>query len=589
MSWGVLGPMAQSQRPSRDNLRETVVDLQPAFPWVISSTHPIHRCGNSFFHGQLNLYYRQNAKGLFVLAKEDDAQCFHEAYLADGPALARHLEADFAAVFFNSKTQQLQAFTDPAGVKQLYYSLVNNHFYYAFDLPSLLAILPHKAPWRKDKALAFLHSSDAPSDATFYEGVSRLLPGQVLNWRPNAELRMGVEHPLLYESPQNFSKDSDWVEAFHECFMRAVQSRCQKPTTGCMLSGGLDSSSIVGAALYQRKSQLQTLSCRFPHIPKSDEGEYIEAMVEYGNIKANMVDLQYVDPLANMGPWLESMAEPHLFVNFYMEYACLQKAQEVGLSRLLDGMDGDIVVSHGVELPMLYFRQGRLGSMWDALKALGDTFGYSPSRLFNRLVLKPLLPVKLMAWRQRHKSHEPPEWEHFFWEKPLNECELDSPLVTPHPSYNGEHALTILDLSNNKIMEAMQSMARPFGLEIAYPFFDGNLLQLCLHLPPQMKIQHHSTRYVMRAAMKGYIPEKVRLRNCKSNVGFHLHNSLLQENHLLIANNLRQAHPFLREILNMDKLLEYWMQCQQDEKIFRLMHIWPVICLNEWLIKQPTS
>jgi asparagine synthase (glutamine-hydrolysing) len=57
------------------------------------------------------------------------------------------------------------------------------------------------------------------------------------------------------------------------------------------------------------------------------------------------------------------------------------------------------------------------------------------------------------------------------------------------------------------------------GVDVRLPFFDVRLIELCLSLPPEQKLRRGWSRYVMRNAMQGILPESIRLRRGKSNVG----------------------------------------------------------------------
>ena len=67
------------------------------------------------------------------------------------------------------------------------------------------------------------------------------------------------------------------------------------------------------------------------------------------------------------------------------------------------------------------------------------------------------------------------------------------------------------------------------GVEHRHPFFDKELVEFCLSLPANSKVRDGWTRFVLRDAMRGVLPEAIRLRKDKSNLGHNLAVSFLKD------------------------------------------------------------
>jgi len=77
-------------------------------------------------------------------------------------------------------------------------------------------------------------------------------------------------------------------------------------------------------------------------------------------------------------------------------------------------------------------------------------------------------------------------------------------------------------------LELADKAAAAFGVEPRYPFFDRRLMELCLSLPADQKLHDGWSRMVMRRAMKGMLPESVRWRVSKANLGPNFTRGLLR-------------------------------------------------------------
>ena len=76
-------------------------------------------------------------------------------------------------------------------------------------------------------------------------------------------------------------------------------------------------------------------------------------------------------------------------------------------------------------------------------------------------------------------------------------------------------------------LEVLDRAAGAFSIEPRYPFWDQQLVEFCLALPPEQKIHRGWTRMVLRQALSGVLPEEVRWRGGKSNLGPNFQHTLL--------------------------------------------------------------
>jgi asparagine synthase (glutamine-hydrolysing) len=602
MSWGVIGAnvrgvFGESPKNSKVLALAKIRQLGPNLQWATSEGRSVFGAeehseptGESMaVHGHLRL----NAA---FTSREAEASQLAGGFQQWGIRLGEHVHGDYSAIVWDKAQRQFTGFIDPFGVKQFFYAVFEAHLFYAFDLPSLLSVLPKVPALRQSKLVPFLCREESDPQNTFHESVRRLMPAQFLNWAPEAGLSFKVWHPLQEPSPNFQFSDEQWVEAFRERFIHAVQSRMLRNplNTGSQLSGGLDSSSIVAAALMGRNGPLTTTSLMFPNHPASDERVYIDEMVNFGGCQSIQIDTSALNPYTSMPGWLGKMGEPYFNPNFYLNQINYQKAAEGGLKFLLDGMDGDIVVSHGMGIPQKLFKQRHFSAMWQALKAIGDTFDRNPSTLFKRLVLKPLLPNYILDWRSKLLTNR--TTNEFYQNMTMNDfirtpflensMEFEHLLIKPHENYSLAHAYSITDPLNASIMEIQQSIARIYDIELIYPFFDLELIQLCLNLPDNMIISHESTRYVMRAAMKDLMPDSLRWRNRKGSLSQHLNDAFLHQNWKAIMEELQNINVILKEIVDIPKVIRYWEDCKKYPKLFRYYNVWPLVCLNFWLRQQ---
>jgi asparagine synthase (glutamine-hydrolysing) len=77
-------------------------------------------------------------------------------------------------------------------------------------------------------------------------------------------------------------------------------------------------------------------------------------------------------------------------------------------------------------------------------------------------------------------------------------------------------------------LETLDAVSGAFGIQPRYPFWDKDLIELCVSLPSIAKLDRGWTRVVMRDAMAGILPPEIQWRRRKSNLGPNFHRGLLE-------------------------------------------------------------
>src|SRR5690606_9519024 len=161
------------------------------------------------------------------------------------------------------------------------------------------------------------------------------------------------------------SDDDEYAERLLELLTQAV--RCRMRTSSrlaVLLSGGLDSSALVGLAREKRgewgHSPLTVLAARFPGFPAIDEGDFIEEVVAGGHVEPHFASASASTPLGDLERVLEQQDQPWGLPNLFVHRALGFRARELGARVILDGVDGDTTVGHGLEWVGELLRQGRV-------------------------------------------------------------------------------------------------------------------------------------------------------------------------------------------------------------------------------------
>ena len=478
-----------------------------------------------------------------------DSEIILAAYEKWGVDTPAHLIGDFVFVIWDERERRLFAARDPLGVKHFYYHhQPGKLFVLASEIKALYAVDGVPCELDEQHLGDYLVVNSEDKESTFYKDIKRLPATHALTVT-SAGLRTW-RYWLPQTDELKLKSDGEYQEAFREKFIDAVTARLRSTyPVGAMLSGGLDSSSIVCVADQylrdQKREPLHTFSAIFPDIaevdPRIDETRFMRSVIERTNVKSHFVRADEASPLHDTGKILWHTDDP-IGAPIYMDWAIFKAARAEGVRTVLSGIDGDSTVSHGYE-DFANFADRR----W-YLRLIRESFALS------RNMPRPSHSVKRSLW---HRGLAPtiPSWVYTLWRKLKKRKPEDytrSPITFPlhlqmvKPDFrrrfdlegrirrfqelNFPSGISPIEyhwraMTNGHfavILENSEKAAAAQNLEVRYPFFDRRLIEFCIALPPGQRIYKGWTRSIFRHAMEGIIPADVQWRTDKSNIGASL-------------------------------------------------------------------
>jgi asparagine synthase (glutamine-hydrolysing) len=339
------------------------------------------------------------------------------------------------------------------------------------------------------------------------------------------------------------SSDAAYTEAFLEVFREAVRARLRSAfPVGSTLSGGLDSSSVAGTAAgllaESGRPRLHTFSAVFPNLariaPLIDERPYIEAMLATGRFEPHIIRADQLSPLF---PNLWQGVEALIGLNLYMDQAIFREAQEHGVRVMLDGHDGDTIVSDGYELLSWSARTGRWRLLLHESAALAERYGVSRRQIIWGLSVKPLVPSPVLKLA-RFARYGRPGWTIGDIVNPsfaqriglgarLGMLSADGSNSARRFQEREKHWQSLSNGLFTYTTELVDNLAAPCAVEPRHPFLDRRVVEFCLALPLEQRLRHGWPRAILRCAMADVLPSDVRWRPQKGDLSANFQLGLL--------------------------------------------------------------
>jgi asparagine synthase (glutamine-hydrolysing) len=529
-----------------------------------------------------------------------DSELILAAYRAWGSRCVEHLVGDFAFALWDNAQGHLFCARDQFGVKPFYYHYQPGRlFAFATEIKGMLALPEVPRRLNESRVADYLQASFDDQEITFYAGIVRLPPAHTLVIT-RERLTLQRYWSLDPEREVRLGSNRAYAEAFREVFAQAVGSRLRSAfPVGSSLSGGLDSSSIVCTArdLMRRHGggPLHTFSLLFEDLPECDESPFIDAVLDGGDLVPHRIRGDRLSPLEDLDRYLTCEDGASWVFNMCLHWAMHRSAAEHGVRVFLDGLGGDEVVCHGIgRLPEL-LRSGRLPELAVSVIRLGRHFEQSPIRILRRQAIRPLLPpVALRLWAASRGRCPPapgpppvrPLVAHAFAERTGLEARrrrLYRSRSSAPSTLRGSHCGALLAGINSAGFESIDPVAAAFFLEPRYPFFDRRLVEFCLALPGEQKLRWGWTRFVLRQAMAGTLPEQVRRRGGKTNLSPQFHEGFLAFERERIEAVVHGGMQSVAQYVDMDILRELYDEYSTGQRRQNAELVWHPVMLALWL------
>jgi asparagine synthase (glutamine-hydrolysing) len=481
-----------------------------------------------------------------------DSRLILAAYTLWGEQTPERLVGDFAFAVWDAPRRTIFCARDAIGIRPFYYHhRPHRLFAFASEIKAVLTCPDVPRLLNEVRVADHLLQDFGDTKGTFYQAVYRL-PAAHCMTVSSESIQMRRYWSLDSTRHLRLSSDEEYAEAFREIFTEAVRCRTRSAyPVGSTLSGGLDSSSIACTAnlvLPDHQRPLRTFSAIFPGLPKADlpridERRYVDSVLQSGRFEQCYVRGDRVSPLLEWRGVFQHLDEACLAPNLYLHWELYRAAAGKGVRVLLDGLDGDTTVSHGLGHLTDLMHTGRWIRFWREARALSsrNPSAFPFQSVVWQLGIRPFVPKPVVRnWRTVRR----PAVEDV--QELISRALSERVGVRARSQGNQGDGLGVVDCARNEHREGLNSPLIPYAMELAdqassafsvevrYPFFDRRLIEFCLSIPGEQKLRAGWTRSVMRRAMTGILPAAVQWRVDKADLSPNFMRGLFERDGAII-------------------------------------------------------
>jgi len=491
---------------------------------------------NGEVYNYLELRRELKAKG-HVFKSQTDTEVVIHAYEEWGEECLQYFNGMWSFAIWDSTKQHLFCARDRFGIKPFYYFYGGRRFLFASEIKALLEDRTIDRKLNERLVYGYLafgiceHLSE-----TFFSGIQQLPPAHylVLNHAGIHVNRYWDLEPACRDqdrpSKANGHDAEEYARQFYHLLRDSVRLRLRSDVpVGTCLSGGLDSSSIVclmrdllsegGEKSFRITERLKTFSSCFDE-QKYDERDFIQAVLQKTRAEENLVFPSPHELFDVIPKMIWHQDEPFESTSIYAQWNVMKLAREKGMKVLLDGQGGDELLAGYSDYYFSLFADLFATISWRSLvEEMTDYFRSYPHRLpMWMVVLRTvflLVPQSLQPSSRRLLGLDKPNWlaADFVAAHGFDRGASINGAASSRGGYFDRHLyrrLAVFGLPSLLRYEDRDSMA--FSIEARVPFLDHRLVEFVFSLPYRQKIHRGVTKVILRNAMKGTLPEKVRTR-----------------------------------------------------------------------------
>lgn len=414
-----------------------------------------------------------------------DTEVILRAYIQWGENCVARLQGMFAIAIWDSKKQSLLMARDRSGIKPLYFSQTPQRLLFASNTQALIHADDDIDTSVDAKALHHLFSLHGvvPAPRTVVKGIRKVKPAHYMLIDNKGRVEEKRYWQLTAKRPESKMTEQDWITATHDELRRAVEKRVKiaDVPVGVLLSGGIDSSLLVGLLAEAGQKGLKTFSVGFEDAPeeKGNEFEYSDAVAQKFETEHHQLMVPNNQVLPRLPEAFSNMAEPMFgqdAVAFYLLSEVVSKEVKVVQS----GQGADEVFGGYFWYPRMHH------SITKGIKRFSDEY-------FDRDHNEYLETVD----KRFHTDDVTSE----LMQDLLDEFEADEYL-------DRVLAADVTTLIVDDPVKRVDNMTMAWGLEARVPFLDTQLVEFAASMPPEMKLPNGG-KHVLKELSRGFLPDSV--------------------------------------------------------------------------------
>jgi asparagine synthase (glutamine-hydrolysing) len=461
-----------------------------------------------------------------VFKTRTDTEVIVHLYEEFGPECLQKLRGMFSFAIWDQNTKTLFLARDRVGIKPLYYHLTDTSLVFASEIKAILAdpsVNREAAPEYIDRFLTFQY---LPGEETLLKGINKLQPGHYLlvkDGEPEIKQYWDLQFAESFQERSIEQTEEELLQLLSETV--DLHMIADVPV-GVLLSGGVDSTGVLSLAVEQTDKKVSTFTVGFSGKEVADERPFAKLAAERFGTQHYDMTITAADFAAFMPKYVWHMEEPVCEPPAIALYYVSKLARE-HVTVLLSGEGGDEAFAGYSNYRNLVWleRIKRGGHFFNSALSGGITLGNS---LFGSSRFTKYAPLMADRFPEYYygRTSDPHRttgnglgsiYSADFSATVERERSLE-PVRALQAHMRGRGTLDAMLYIDTKtwlpddLLIKADKMTMANSIELRVPLLDHKVLEFAASLPPNLKLNGLTTKYILKKALSKRIPKEIRDR-----------------------------------------------------------------------------
>jgi asparagine synthase (glutamine-hydrolysing) len=576
------------------HLRLSILDPTPAGHQPRVET--AHNCVISYngeVYNYLEIRTVLETKG-YTFETGADTEVVLKAYIEYGYDCLKHFNGMFAIAIWDENKKELFLARDRLGVKPVYYYQTQEEFIFASETKAILKGLDKKPGLNLQLIDSYMSFGYIPGENTLHQGIKRLMPGHyaVIS---DSDIKTTEYWDLKFDNQDDKGFDY-YVDESKKLLESAIDLRLRSDVPlGIFLSGGIDSSAVVGLLADKVKEPLKTFSIGYDFGKGFDETPYAQIIADKFKTDHHEIKITPAQFKEFIPEYIALMDEPVTEAAAISLFFVAKLAKEK-VTVALSGEGSDEIFA-GYDL---YQYMSVLEKYRNVVGQGGaDFFAGVSNKVFGKShKISKYLNMATQPIERRYKGMSTyPDHQKEALYKPEFKSLIEQDEQVSSRSFSkqlfdkvkGQDQLSKMLYFDTKtwlvddLLIKADRMSMAASIELRVPFLDYHLVEFAATIPSHHKIKKGEGKYPLKKMMEGILPNDIIYRK---KMGFPTPLKLMFQNELrdyaekLLLSDDTKLHQFFRK-----ERIEQLIQEHNADKYDHHKTLWQLVVLEEWLRK----
>ena len=512
----VSGPLLMGMR------RLSIIDVEGGHQPISNEDGTISVVCNGEIYGFERIKADLLRRGHRFRSNSDTEMLVH-LYEEYGDDLVQHIDGMYCFAIWDQPKQRLLLGRDRLGIKPLYLLMEPHRMIFASELKGILALPDVDRRIDPNALREYLSLGYVPAPHSMIQRIQKLPPASVMSWE-GGEFQTRQYWALPEPASERFS-ESEWIARVRTELERSVKEQMVSDVPlGAFLSGGIDSSAVVGLMARNTSSPVKTYSIGFD---TQGAGRYYNEL-PFAKAVAEQFETDHREIVVRpdcsdlLPKLIWQLDEPIADSAFITTYLVAEFAQQ-DVTVTLCGVGGDELFGGYRRYLGEYYSRLYQRVPWSVRKHVIEPIARRlPSDRHSRWLNTSRLVKKFVLSGDQTLAERYRDYVQVFDRSVLSQLlvsgcggpqdALDRAFGRAHGPADSLWKLMDVDLATqlpDDLLALTDRMTMMTSLECRVPFLDKGVVEVAAKMPSEMKIRGRQLKYVLKQAMQDLLPSAV--------------------------------------------------------------------------------